>query len=65
MIRRGVLPFAFLSLLLAGCSESPSGSVARVGQLAPEIAGQDLDGTQFKLSDYRGKVVLLDFWGDW
>ena len=36
-----------------------------VGQLAPEIEGVDLEGTDFKLSDYRGKVVLLDFYGDW
>ncbi len=36
-----------------------------VGNLAPEIDGQDLDGVSFKLSDYRGKVVVLDFWGDW
>lgn len=35
------------------------------GRLAPEITGVDLDGTDFKLSDYRGKVVLLDFWGTW
>lgn len=35
------------------------------GDLAPEIEGKDLDGTPFKLSDYRGKVVMLDFWGDW
>ena len=33
-----------------------------VGQVAPEIEGQDQDGHKFKLSDYRGKVVLLDFW---
>ena len=32
---------------------------------APEIEGEDVDGTGFKLSDYRGKVILLDFWGDW
>jgi cytochrome oxidase Cu insertion factor (SCO1/SenC/PrrC family) len=32
------------------------------GNLAPEIEGQDADGKSFKLSDYRGKVVLLDFW---
>jgi hypothetical protein len=37
----------------------------RVGKEAPEIKGHDLDGREFKLSDYRGKVVLLDFWGDW
>lgn len=36
-----------------------------VGQPAPDIEGEDLAGVSFKLSDYRGKVVMLDFWGDW
>lgn len=36
-----------------------------IGKTAPEIAGEDVDGVEFKLSDYRGKVVMLDFWGDW
>ncbi|MCA9319433.1 MAG: redoxin domain-containing protein [Planctomycetes bacterium] len=36
-----------------------------VGAEAPDIEGVDLDGVAFKLSDYKGKVVLLDFWGDW
>ena len=36
-----------------------------VGMSAPDIEGEDLDGESFKLSDHRGKVVLLDFWGDW
>lgn len=36
-----------------------------VGATAPEIEGNDLDGVAFKLSDYRGKVVVLDFWGHW
>jgi hypothetical protein len=36
-----------------------------VGKVAPEIEGEDIDGVKFKLSDYRGKVVLLDFWGHW
>ena len=36
-----------------------------IGKVAPEIAGVDLDGRPMKLSDYRGKVVVLDFWGDW
>jgi hypothetical protein len=35
------------------------------GKPAPEIEGEDLDGKQFKLSDYKGKVVLIDFWGNW
>jgi hypothetical protein len=36
-----------------------------IGKVAPEIEGEDLDGKRFKLSDYRGKVVVLDFWGHW
>jgi hypothetical protein len=33
-----------------------------VGKEAPDIEGVDQDGKRFKLSDYRGQVVLLDFW---
>jgi hypothetical protein len=36
-----------------------------VGKAAPEIEAEDLAGVKFKLSDYRGKVVMLDFWGHW
>ena len=36
-----------------------------VGKVAPEIAGTDIDGKSMKLTDFRGKVVVLDFWGDW
>jgi hypothetical protein len=35
-----------------------------VGKEAPDIEGEDQDGKKFKLSDYRGKVVLLDFWSE-
>ena len=35
---------------------------AKVGAPAPEIDGEDLDGKPMKLSDYRGKVVVLGFW---
>jgi len=36
-----------------------------VGLPVPDLAGQDLEGEEFKLSDYRGKVVFLDFWAHW
>ena len=35
------------------------------GQPAPEINGRDTDGKPLKLSDYRGKVILVSFWADW
>jgi hypothetical protein len=35
------------------------------GKPAPDFTARDVDGVEFKLSDYKGKVVLLDFWGFW
>jgi hypothetical protein len=37
----------------------------QVGMVAPDFEATDQEGAKFKLSDYRGKVVLLDFWGFW
>jgi peroxiredoxin len=36
-----------------------------VGKEAPEIRGVDVQGKPLKLSDYRGRVVALVFWGTW
>ena len=36
-----------------------------VGQAAPEIVAEDLDGRGVRLSDYRGKVVVICFWATW
>ena len=44
---------------------SSSSSEEGVGKPAPAMQGTDADGVAFQLSDYRGKVVLLDFWADW
>jgi len=35
------------------------------GEMAPEFSAKTLEGKAFKLSDYRGKHVLLDFWATW
>ena len=37
----------------------------RMGAPAPEIVATDLHGKEFRLSDHRGKVVLLVFWAAW
>jgi len=37
----------------------------QAGATAPDFGASTIDGFKFKLSDYRGKVVLLDFYGFW
>jgi hypothetical protein len=36
-----------------------------IGQACPDFSAVDAEGVAFKLSDYKGKVVLIDFWGFW
>ena len=36
-----------------------------IGKPVPDIVGSDLDGVEFKLSDYQGNVVMISFWGQW
>jgi hypothetical protein len=50
-----------LAWLAAGCLAWPMRSATK--RPAPETEGIDSHGVAFRLSDYRGKVVLLDFWG--
>ena len=46
-----------------GAAPKPAGP--QVGQVAPEWALKDPAGKEHKLVDYRGKVVVLDFWATW
>jgi thiol-disulfide isomerase/thioredoxin len=39
--------------------------ILKPGDVAPEFAIKSLTGTPLKLSDYRGKYVILDFWATW
>jgi thiol-disulfide isomerase/thioredoxin len=43
----------------------PKPAGPQVGEVAPEWVLKDVQGKDHKLSDYRGKVVVLDFWATW
>lgn len=60
--KRGAREITYAELAKSGLTELMS---LAVGEQAPEIEGKDADDKPFKLSDYRGKVVLLVFSGSW
>ena len=65
-VHLGILAFLVcLSIVSAQDTKSKSKSAPEVGKPAPEIRGLDINGKRFKLSDYRGKVVVLAFWAHW
>lgn len=37
----------------------------QIGMTAPDVEGENADGKPVKLSDFRGRVVVVDFWGFW
>jgi thiol-disulfide isomerase/thioredoxin len=54
----------FGAFMFSGCDSSlPAG--AGIGQKAIGIEGKDPDGRTVRLSDFKGKVVLIDFWATW
>jgi thiol-disulfide isomerase/thioredoxin len=54
------------SLTLRLLSERLTGRASlEIGSQVPEFSFKDLNGQVHHLSDYRGKVLLLDFWGYW
>ncbi len=60
-----LLPLVWAGSACSTRSKGPPLPNTSVGAVAPEIEANDLDGQPLKLSDARGKVVLLVFWGDW
>lgn len=57
------LLFALCLFLFAACNKEEPVPVSK--PLAADFTLRDLDGKEHKLSDYRGKVVFLNFWATW
>lgn len=68
--RRLVIRTVVLTILLAAIGYTiyaniagGSAGIPRAGDMAPDFVLRDLDGKEYRLSDYRGKGVFLNFWG--
>jgi hypothetical protein len=71
LLERAVAEYGDVKLPYAGTAGEQAAALLfemrhlAVSKPAPDIDGDDQDGKHFKLSDYRGKVVLLDFWSEY
>ncbi|MDO8746787.1 MAG: TlpA disulfide reductase family protein [Thermodesulfovibrionales bacterium] len=68
---KNILTFIIAALLIifpAACKKKEAGVEAgppSIGDIAPDFISKDVNGNTVKLSDYKGKVVLIEFWATW
>lgn len=56
---------AFMGLILAGLAAGSLASSDLSGQQAPDFALKSSSGENLRLSEYRGEVVMINFWATW
>ncbi len=62
---RGIFPLLFLFLISGPLIFPPGTCAAAVREQAPGFELPDNHGVLHRLSDFRGKVVVLNFWASW
>lgn len=62
-----LITLSLLLVALAGCQPNQVAltSDLSVGDAFPALSGTDINGDPISISEFKGKVILLDFFGDW
>lgn len=55
----------FLGILLLSSLAVPAKDGPKIGEVAPSFQGVTIHGEKIELADFKGKVVLIDFWASW
>ena len=63
--KRYYLILFLLFLCLGGLSVILSAQKSMIGKTAPNWSLKAIDGKEVKLTDFRGKIIILDFWATW
>jgi cytochrome c biogenesis protein CcmG, thiol:disulfide interchange protein DsbE len=64
-MRQAFAVFILLTISFASMSASLAYGEAQIGQAAPALVVQELNGQTFDLAAQRGKVVVVNFWATW
>lgn len=65
LIIYGIVALCLLGLYIAGRRTARKPRASASGNLAPDFTVSDINGKKLSLSEFKGKVVLLDFWATW
>lgn len=60
-----ILISAFLSFPDNASAQTPRETGLQIGEILPDLTLNNPEGNPMSVSDYRGKIVLVDFWASW
>ncbi len=64
-MKRNKFIFIAIAIMIIGFGAVLYGTSGSDSQKAPDFTLKDLSGKNVSLSDYKGKVIVLDFWATW
>jgi len=68
-VKRFYIPILILFLIVSvgSCKRGKEAEIIfpTIGNIAPELTVRDLNGKTVSLSDYRGKIIMVEFWATW
>jgi thiol-disulfide isomerase/thioredoxin len=65
IFEKGLIVNKIFGILLVFTLTAFAGNAPEIGQAAPQFQATTFDGKKIQLTEFQGKVVLIDFWASW